>query len=398
MVILSLALRDLWRDRFFTLCNIAIMVGILVPLLVLFGVKNGVYSALVGDMLADPANLQIDTAGNATLSEADIAPIRDWPEVAFVTPRVRGQFDFMNVRAVDGRRMRPALVIPSGAGDPTLPDGADLAADEVAISAQLAEQLTLAPGDAIQLISQADDRPRQLVLPMRVALVLAPGAASGRAVLTPFETLDLIEAFYDSYSLPDYGIDTGKDLATRTPAYAGARLYARRLEELGALQARVETQLGLGTTARTREVDSLLSLGRKLNLALAGTAALAALGLGAALVLGFWSHVVRKRAVLAVIGLIGLGPWQLALFPLVQAVVTAAAGLAASFVLYALAARGAGWLFGAQMAQGAPLAVIAPGQGALIALALLALVVLSAGAAAWRAQRIDPATILRDAI
>ena len=99
MLILWLAWRDLMFDRFFLLANTAIMVGILVPLLVLFGVKNGVYNALIGEMLADPANLQIDTAGNASFSEADIAPLRDWPEVAFVTPKVRGQFDFVNVRA-----------------------------------------------------------------------------------------------------------------------------------------------------------------------------------------------------------------------------------------------------------------------------------------------------------
>ena len=141
MLIARLALRDLMRDRFRLFCNVAVMVGILVPLLVLFGVKNGVYQALIGEMLADPANLQIDTAGNATLTEAEIAPLRGWPEIAFLTPKVRGQFDYMNVRAVDGRRMRAALMIPTGAGDPTLPEGAVLGTGEVAVSAQLAEQL-----------------------------------------------------------------------------------------------------------------------------------------------------------------------------------------------------------------------------------------------------------------
>ena len=82
MLIAELALRDLIRDRFFLFCNVAVMVGILVPLLVLFGVKNGVYSALIGDMLADPANLQIDTAGNATLGEAEIALLTRWIAVA----------------------------------------------------------------------------------------------------------------------------------------------------------------------------------------------------------------------------------------------------------------------------------------------------------------------------
>ena len=95
MLIAALAIRDLLRDRFFLFCNTAVMVGILVPLLVLFGVKNGVYAALITEMLNDPANLQIDTQGNASFSDADLKPLEEWPEIAFFTPKVRSQFDFM---------------------------------------------------------------------------------------------------------------------------------------------------------------------------------------------------------------------------------------------------------------------------------------------------------------
>ena len=396
MLIVQLAWRDLLRDRFFLLCNVAVMVGILVPLLVLFGVKNGVYQALIGEMLANPANLQIDTAGNATLSEAEIAPLRDWPEIAFMTPKIRAQFDYINVRATEGRRMRAALLIPTGAGDPTLPSGAELAEGAVAISAQLAAQLDLAPGADLQLITQAEGRPRQLVLPARVGLVLPEGAAAGRAVLAPYAVLDLVEAFYDSYSLPEHGIDGTRPLEDRVTAYEGVRVYARRLEDLAALQARIEAQLGLGTTAHTREVESLLGLGRKLNLALAGTAVLAAVGLGAALVLGFWSEVARKRLVLAGIALLGVPGRQLALFPVVQALITAALGLVLSFALYALAGRGAQAVFGQGLPGGAPLAVITPAQAAAISAAVLVLVLAAAAAAAWSAQRLDPATVLRE--
>ena len=396
MLIVQLAWRDLLRDRFFLLCNVAVMVGILVPLLVLFGVKNGVYQALIGEMLANPANLQIDTAGNATLSEAEIAPLRDWPEIAFMTPKIRAQFDYINVRATEGRRMRAALLIPTGAGDPTLPSGAELAEGAVAISAQLAAQLDLAPGADLQLITQAEGRPRQLVLPARVGLVLPEGAAAGRAVLAPHAVLDLVEAFYDSYSLPEHGIDGTRPLEDRVTAYEGVRVYARRLEDLASLQARIESQLGLGTTAHTREVESLLGLGRKLNLALAGTAVLAAVGLGAALVLGFWSEVARKRLVLAGIALLGVPGRQLALFPVVQALITAALGLVLSFALYALAGRGAQAVFGQGLPGGAPLAVISPAQAAAISAVVLVLVLAAAAAAAWSAQRLDPATVLRE--
>ena len=396
MLILQLAWRDLIRDRFFLLCNVAIMVGILVPLLVLFGVKNGVYSALIGEMLADPANLQIDSQGNAAFTDSDIAPIRHWPEVAFMTPKVRSQFDFMNVRAKGGRRITQALMIPSGAGDPTLPPGLSLSGAQVAVSAQLAQQLDLAAGTELQLISQAEDRPRQLVLAAQVAAVLPERATAGRAVLAPFATLDLIEAYYDAYSLPDHGITGSRDLSQRVPAYEGVRIYARRLEDLAALQARLETTLGVASSARTREVEALLGLGRKLDLALGLTSALAALGLGAALVLGFWSDVARKKVVLAGISLLGMPTGTLALFPMVQAMLTAAFGLVLSFVLYALAGQAAAALFGQGLPEGAALAVISPGQGLAISAAVLALVLAAAGVAARRVLRLDPASVLRE--
>ncbi|MDU9003377.1 ABC transporter permease [Sedimentitalea todarodis] len=396
MLIATLAWRDLMRDRFFLFCNVAIMVGILVPLLVLFGVKNGVYSALIGEMLADPANRQIDTQGNASFTDRDLAPLRGWPEIAFLTPKVRGQFDFMNVRAKGGRRMRPALIIPTGGGDPTLPRGTEIAGNQVAVSAQLAAQLDLDAGTELQLISQAEGRPRQLVLPVTVAVILPETATAGRAVLAPFEMLDLIEAFYDSYSLPDHGITGTRDLADRVPSYEGVRVYARGLEDVAALQARIEDHLSIGTTARTREVESLLGLGRKLNLALGLTAALAALGLGAALVLGFWSDVSRKKTVLAGIALLGIPGHTLALFPVVQALITSLAGLALSFLLYLGAGRIAGAMFGQGLPDGASLTQIPAAQGVAICLGVLVLVLGAAAVAAWSAQRLDPASVLRE--
>lgn len=397
MLIVWLAWRDLARERFFLLANTAIMVGILVPLLVLFGVKNGVYSALIGEMLADPANLQIDTAGNASFTEADLAPLRDWPEIAFMTPKVRGQFDFVNVRATGGRRMRPALMIPSGRGDPTLPPGVGLDKG-VALSAQLAAQLDIGKGGEVQIITQGEGRARQLVLSFPVAEILGQGAVPGRAVLARFATLDLIEAFYDSYSLPEHGITGSRDLSERVATYEGVRAYARRLEDLAGLQARIEAHLGIATSARSRDVEALLGLGRKLDLALGLTAALAALGLGAALVLGFWSDVARKKTVLAGIALIGVPGRELALFPVVQALITAALGLVLSFLFYGLAGKVAGLMFGAGLPDGAALAVISGAQAVAICAGVLVLVLGAAAVAGWSALRLDPASVLREAV
>jgi putative ABC transport system permease protein len=396
MIVLGLAVRDLIRDRFFFLCNVAVIVGVLAPLLVLFGVKNGVYQALIGEMMANPATLQIDTLGNNSFTDSQIETLRSWPDVIFVTPKVRSQFDYVHVYVPKARERREAVLIPSGTGDPTLPEGIYLYPDTVAVSPQLADQLQIGLGDRIELVTQAEDRPRQLALSVTVAAILRPDVSSGSTVLAPYKLLDTIEAFYDAYALPDHGITEGRPLAERVPSYEGIRVYGATLAGLGALQSRIDAELSSGTRAKTREVEALLGLGRNLDLALGLVTTLATAGLFAALVFSFWSDVLRKQATLAGIALLGVPPAQLALFPLVQGLAAALAGLMLSFSLFVLAGALATRLFGAGLPADRPIAVIGPMEAGMIASGVIGVVVLATLLAARSAQRMDPASVLRE--
>ena len=395
MLILRLALRDLFFQKVHLVCNIAVLAGVLVPLLVLFGVKNGVYNALIGDLLSNPRNVQIDTSGNTTFRTEDAQTVRGWPEAGFVTLKTRSQFDFVNVRLEGGRQKRDAVLIPSGEGDPNLPDGVAILPGTAVVSAQLAAQLEISSGDLIDVITQAEDRPRQMRLQLKVSAVLPAENVTGRAVLAELEVLDLVEAFYDAYALPEYGITQGKPLADRVPVFEGLRVYAASLEDLAPLQNRIETHFGISTEARTAEVQGVLSLGRNLNLALLLTAAVASLGLAAALVFGFWGEVQRKRHVLASLALMGLGGQRLWLFPLIQALVSAALALLVSFGIFGLAALVAERLFDTGGAAG-NLVDITVMQAVSICALVTAFVAFSALMAAWSALKIDPATVLRE--
>lgn len=397
MLILRLSLRDLVFHKAQLVCLVAVLAGVLVPLMVLFGVKNGVYNALIGDLLSNPRNLQIDTSGNAEFSLADADRLRAWPEVGFVTLKTRSQFDFVNVRPEGGRGRRDAILIPSGVGDPNLPEGVSLPNGVAAVSSQLADQLDVSVGDRIDIITQAEDRPRQLRLTLGVVAVLPPTHVQGRAVLTNIAVLDLVEAFYDAYALPDHGIMEGKPLAERRASFEGLRLYAARLEDLSELQRRVETVFGIGTEARTAQVETVLRLGRNLNLALLLTAGVASLGLAAALIFGFWAEVQRKRRVLATLALMGLGGGRLWLFPLIQSTVTAALALAVSFLLLAFAQQAAAFIFAPGL-TGAPLIQLTLPQCFAVSFGVVVFVTVSALFAARAALRADPATVLREGV
>ncbi len=395
-LLVELSLRDLFRDWLYLLCNVAVLAGVIVPLLVLFGVRNGVYDALLGRLLQNPATLQIDTRGNSDFSLADIDTIRAWPDVQFATLKTRSLFDYVNVRRTGGRGKQEAILSPSGKGDPMLAPLAGLEPGQVAVSAALAGKLSIAPGDDIELFTQAPDRPRQLALRSRVAAIVPADRVSGRVIFATLDTLDLIEAFYDEYALPEHGIVNGRPLSERVVAFEGMRVYADRLENLAAVQARIETRFGVATTAATARVAAVLGLGRNLGLALGLVATVAGAGLAAALVFGFWAEVARKRRMLASLGLLGIRQDLIALFPVVQAVVTALIGLAVSFALFAVAAAIAERLFDTGLAAEGGLVVVGLRQSLVIALSVVAFVTAASLVAARSALATDPATVLRE--
>ncbi len=395
-LIVSLALRELFHQKIHLICNIAIIAGVLVPLLVLFGVKNGVYDALIGRLLSDPRTLQIDTLGNEVFGPAEAELVASWEESGFVTLKTRSVFDYVNVRAEGGRERREALLVPSGTGDPNLSDDTRIGPGDAAISANLAAQLELQIGSRIQVVTQAEDRPRQLLQTLTVVEVLPGARASGRSVLASIEVLDLVEAFYDGYALPDFGIEDGRPLGQRSGEFEGLRVFARDLESLAVLQTRMESELAVQTEARTAEVAAVLGLGRNLNLALIFTASIAGVGLAAALIFGFWGEMVRKRRTFAALALLGIGGRGLWLYPTVQSLVSGALGLVFSFALYLVSARIAERLFDSGLVEENRLLSLGFGQAAVISVLVLLFVVGASFAAARQAARTDPADVLRE--
>lgn len=392
----DLALRDLMRQRTHLICNVAILAGVLVPLMVIFGAKNGIYDALIGRLLNDPATLRIETTGNSAFVDSDVAEVAGWDQTAFATAKTRSVFDFVNVRKQGEIAKRDAVLVPSGTGDPTLPKGMELTADQAVLSASLARQLDFSVGDTVQIFTQASERKRQLMLPLNLVAILPDSALSGRTVLADIAVLDLVEAFYDEYALPDHGITEGRDLSLRVPEFEGMRVFARDITELAELQSKIEQRFGVQTEARTAEVSGVLSLGRNLNLALILIAVVASLGLAAALVFGFWGEVARKRQTLAALALLGISPRRLWLFPVIQALVSGLLGLVVSFALYRIAGAVAETLFDNGLTGDSGLVVLSfPQTIAIIGLTLL-FVGTSAFFAARNAARVDPAEVLRE--
>ena len=394
-LVFGLAMKSLLYERVHLVCNAAILASVLVPLMVIFGIKNGVYSALLDRLLSDPTTLRIETTGNVEFSEEDVRTVRSWELSDFVTAKTRSIFDFVNVRRHGDIEKRTAILVPSGKGDPTLPENLEFTPHDAVLSANLARQLNISVGDPIQIFTQAADRPRQLMLPLKTIAILPDAHAAGRSVFADIAVLDLVEAFYDEYALPDYGITEGRDLSTRVPAFEGMRIFARDLRDLAALQSQIEQFFDVRTEARTSEVNNVLTLNRNLNIALLLNAGIASLGLAAALIFSFWGEVARKRQTIAALALLGVAANRLWLFPVVQAIVSGFVGLIVSFMIFGATATLAEILFESELTENGALVTLTVEQMFTIIVVVLLFVIFTSYFAAKSAFRIDPAEVLR---
>jgi putative ABC transport system permease protein len=397
MRLVRLALADLFAERVHLACAVATIVGVVAPLAILLGVKTGVFAALMDDLRADREVLRVSIPGDHLFTPDDAAEVRGWAETGFVALNTRAIARRLNVKPEGGGRIRGVALVPTGPGDPLLPPGRSLDGVEVAASEALARQIGLAAGDRLtSVIARGDPPTDRLTLTLTVAEVLPRAALDGESLLMAPGTMDRVEAFYDGYALPDWGVASGRPLDERTVAYESLRVYARELTDVAALEARLRERFDVAASSRAAQVEGLLSLGRNLDLALSliGGAALA--GLFAALTSSFWAAVQRKRMMLATLALMGVTPARLALAPVVQAAATALIGAAASLALAAPFALAAEALFADALPPGARVIRLDAGAMLLIAAGVVALSVAAAFLAARAAARLDPAIVIRE--
>jgi putative ABC transport system permease protein len=393
---LSLALADLRHERGLALTAAIACAAVLAPLIVLFGLKEGVIAGLRADLIQNPRAREILNTQNRAFDAAFFAAEAARPEIAFIVPRTRTLSGIGNIE-IPGRpgETQRAELLGTAPGDPLLrgvqqPDGMG-----VVLSSALAVRLGVsAPVDlSLRIVRIVDGRRETMVLPVR-ALATAPPAAFGReGLFLSLPLLLLAEDFQDGLIGPD---DTLPAIAHEARQYAGFRLYARRLEDVVTLDADYRRR-NIEISTRAEEIAGLIGLDRNLGLLFTTIAALGGAGYLVSLGLSLWANVARKRRDLALLRLSGLSAAGLAAFPVAQAAVTAGAGS----LLAAALALAVAWFvnqlpFGAR-AEEYPVCLILPEHLAVAAGATLAGAMLAALFAGLRAAAVQPAEGIRDA-
>ena len=116
MMALRLALADLRRDWAVVGCQVIAITVVLMPLLVLLGLKTGIIEGILERMRRDPANLQLRLVGNLGLDEAGFARLAGLPEAGFAVPMYLSAGQRQRVAIARAVVHRPSFIL---ADEPT---------------------------------------------------------------------------------------------------------------------------------------------------------------------------------------------------------------------------------------------------------------------------------------
>jgi putative ABC transport system permease protein len=394
LTLLRIAAADLWHDRRLGLCTVVALAAVLAPLMVLAGLRAGVIGGLREVLLQDPNVRQVLSAANREVPVGKLAELARRPDVEFLVPRMRTLAASLVVEIPDGPQLRIEL-IPTATGDPLLPGGAPVATDAIVLSATAAARLGATVGSRLngRLVRLTEDHGRQLVvLPLQVEAVAPPRAFAREAAFVTLAMAEFVEDYQDGLVVaPALGAALPQ---TARGSYAGFRLYARRLEQVPALDAALRTD-GLEIVSRAGDVAGLLALDTNLRLLLRLVAGIGGVGYLVSLGAGLWAGVERRRPSFALLRFLGMRGRLLAMLPLVQALLLGSFGTALALAVSALAAGTLNHAFAGTLGLDRPLcrltwAVCAAGTSLTLAGAAVAAV-----AAGFRIGRVEPWESLR---
>ncbi len=244
--VIWMACKDLRHDARMTVCLVLTVAAIALPLLLFFGLKNGVVEVMRQRMINDPSYMEVIPQGTSTFDSAWFETWRNNAHVGFVVPKTRelgvgGSFS----NPAQSDKMVRADMQPTGAGDWLLqsyrvqiPDN-----DACVLTASLAQKLQISSSDSIEITISRQKKGGGIEKASRKFVVsgILPQQASGRDLaFIPLEQLEHMEAFRDGFSVESFGWPGEKPLAY--PVFYGGVLYTREsLSPIAIAQLRQRT-------------------------------------------------------------------------------------------------------------------------------------------------------------
>lgn len=395
--VFRLAIRDYFHEWQMSGCFVLALAAVLGPMLVLFGLKFGIVGAMVDQLIEDPGNREIHPLGSGHFDRVWLEGVRAQPLVAFLVPRTRSIAATIELSSRDSMRIVPVELIPSGSGDPLLPEAGHLVAgiNRVVLSRSAAEKLGAAAGDTVNgsLARRFRGAQERVHLPLTVAAVAPARAFPREGAFVSVRLVEALEDFRDGRAVPELGWPGEPPDSERS--YPGFRLYARSIYDVAGLRDAF-AKLGVEVHTQAAQIELVQRMERNLTAIYWAIAVIGLVGFSLSLGASLWANIDRKRKELSVLRLVGFTTRDIVWFPMVQALFTAILGWALAVGIYRAAALAINNMMAAQLEAGQQVCRLLPLHYEIALALTCTAAVVASGLAGLRSARVEPSEGLRE--
>jgi len=325
-----LAFDDYRHEWVISGCAVLALSAVLIPLLVLFGLKYGIITNLLDPLIENPRYREVSPIGSGNYEPDWFEEMRAREDVAFIVPRTRSLAASIRLRAPDSSvgRIIDIELIPSAQGDPVLDAsiGTPSGFGDVVVSASAAEKLSVTVGSRLEGIvaRTRNDRQESERLPMNIVGVAPITAFPRDGVFVSIELIAAVEDFLDGRAVAALGWE-GAASRPDDRAFAGFRLYAGTINDVAGLRQAFADQ-GIEVRTSVADIELVERLDRNLSAVYWIIALIAVAGYCISFATNVWANVDRKRRDFSVLRLTGFRTREIVWFPLLQAEFTAVFG------------------------------------------------------------------------
>ena len=408
--IVVIAAKDLFNEYLMAIWTILGIAAVVTPLLVMFGLKNGIVASMQGLLIESAIYRELRPTEFRSYTKEWLDTLQARPEVSFVIPDTRLLFSPIDLINPDdpGVASQTGTMRPTMVGDPFLEEWNKRVVDDfdVVLSRRLAMALQVDEGARlIGMLSRRRDT-ESVEVALNVTGVLpaeAPNSLKRNFIFVSLPLLVGAERYREEEHVTGL-TDPGKlpDPDTQPWVYGSFRAFARSIEDVLPLVDWLDSQ-DIEVDSQYQRIAEITQLDKALTLVFVILAGVAIIGGATSMGASVYGGVLRKSHELSLLRLIGFSTHAIVLFPVIQSGLLSMLGAAAAIGSYFLVepivnsqlgpvAQG---LFSGRLDANEPLSLLLPQHFVVAIGSVFVVSIATAAVGAWRAGRITPARGLR---
>jgi putative ABC transport system permease protein len=396
--ILTLSFRDYSHEWRMSGCFVLALASVLAPMMILFGLKFGIVSSMINDLVEDPENREIRAVGSGSYSDDWMASMRARQDVAFIIPKTRALAATIQLKSDKATRIYSTELLATAKGDPLLRDlqVTPVGYKSLILSEEIANKLNVQAGDVIDgsLARQFRGKRERVHLDLRVLAVAPARVISRKIAFVSLELLLASESFKDGRAVEELGWKGNEQTADERD-YPSFRLYARSIDDVAPLVEELQQQ-GIEVKANLNQIRTVKSIDKNLTIIFWIIACVGAVGFSFSLGASLWANVDRKHKELSILRLVGFQGGKIIMFPVLQSLYTGILGWLLAVLIYLMAEQSINQILAPTLQIDRVICFLLP-EHFFWALGLTLSVAASAAILGGvRASRIEPSDGLRD--